>query len=444
MEIDLLIVLLGTAVGLLAGMLAGIGAFASMLFAYPFLMDLPVLHILLFYASLITASQYVGSVVAIYLGVPGEATSMPAVIEGRRLYRKNITHFAITNTAIGSFIGGLLAVALTMLILPIIMQFFTFTFRNDFRFIIFTIVILTIILSSNQNLYISLIQSAIGAFVGIIGYNSFSGEPRLTFGITDLEFGVPEVSVLFAVFVLPIVLKTKIENVDVNHLKNMSSEKSISLLKTFAVYNKSLFAGLRGTIFGYFLGLFPSVGTILASNFSYAVEKKISKSPLKRITSAESANNSGVFTMMLPLLLIGIPIVGSQIIVYELLLQQGMEFGLNHNPIDLITQIVPWIVLVNFLMLIISWPLSKWLVLIYKVRSLYIKIFVSILSVYTIFYIGYSQGTELLHILSFLLLLPFGYVFRNYNTLPFIVSFLLVESFEGILLRQIALSGLNL
>lgn len=437
----LLIVLLGSAAGVLAGMLSGIGAFATMLFLYPFLINLEIVEILLFYASLITATQYIGSVAAIYLGIPGEATSMPAVVEGKRLYRHKFSHHAITNTAIGSFIGGILAVAFTVLILPHILKMFEFTFRNDFRLALFTLVIITITLSSNKNVAVSLLQLAIGSSIGLIGWNPYTGEPRMTFGILDLEFGIPEVSMVFATFVLPIILKTSIEKSDIDKIK---FKKSSSFLKSIKIYSRSLGSSLRGTVFGYFLGLVPSVGTILASNFSYAVEKKISRNALQRITSAEAANNSGIFTMMLPLLIIGIPIVGSEIIVYELLMQKGMEFGINHNPEELIMQIVPWIVLVNFLMLFLSWPLSKYLTVIYKIPSLYIKIFCSIISVYTVFYVGFSQGTEALHILSFVLLLPLGYFFRNYNTLPMIVGFLLAESFEGIVIRQLAIFGKEL
>ena len=70
---DLLIVVLGTMAGIMAGLMSGIGAFATVLICYPFLLQLDPYHIILFYVCLITATQYVGSVVAIYLGIPGEA-----------------------------------------------------------------------------------------------------------------------------------------------------------------------------------------------------------------------------------------------------------------------------------------------------------------------------------------------------------------------------------
>ena len=97
MMFDVLIVLLGTTAGVMAGLLSGIGAFATVLICYPFLLQLDPYHIILFYVCLITATQYVGSVVAIYLGIPGEATSLPSVLEGGRLYKKRMAHFAITN-----------------------------------------------------------------------------------------------------------------------------------------------------------------------------------------------------------------------------------------------------------------------------------------------------------------------------------------------------------
>jgi len=445
MEIDLLIALFGTAVGIFAGLLSGIAAFASMLIFYPILAEFEAYQILLFYTCLIATSQYVGSVVAIYLGIPGESTSMPAVIEGRRLYHKHIAHIAITNCAIGSFIGGMLALGATWLIMPSIMRMFEVTFSNDFRFLLFFAVIISIIVMSNRNLLVSIIQVVLGAILGLVGVSPwYQNTTRFTFGITELEFGIPAASALFAVFVLPIVFfrPSTETNVNVDDISNFKKIQ-LDLKQSFAVFARSIGGSLRGTFFGYFLGLVPSAGAILASNFSYSIEKKMSKRSLSRITAAETANNAAVFTQLLPLIVVGIPIVGSEVVVYELMTQKGFEFGMNHNPVDLLMKITPWLILVNGIMLILSWPLSRKLLYLYKIPSMYIKAGTGLLIAYTIYFVGESQGTLFLHVASLLALLPLGWLFRNYNTLPFVVSFLLAVSLEGIIIRQLLLHGLG-
>ena len=441
MMLDVLIVLLGTMAGVLAGLLSGIGAFATVLICYPFLLHLDPYHIILFYVCLITATQYVGSVVAIYLGIPGEATSLPSVLEGGRLYKKRMAHFAITNTAIGSFVGGVLAIGFTVVILPNIMTMFEITWKNNFRFFLFVSVFLVIVLTSNKNIWISGAQMLIGCVLGIVGVHPLYGHERLTFGVMDLAFGIPEVSAVFAIFVLPLLLKSESRKVDVSKVKLDNMKRSMSAWRNVFVFARSIKASLRGTVFGYLLGLVPGVGNILASNFSYSVEKKLSRSPLDRITASETANNSGVFSMLLPFLIVGIPIVGSEAVIYELIVQKGFTFGLDHDVVGMIGSIVPWLLLVNATMILVSWPLARHLIKIYQVPLRYVKAVCVALLAYTIYYVGSSQGLLSLHVISFVALLPIGYMFRNYNTLPLIVSFLMAEQLESILIRQWLLYG---
>tara|TARA_B100001057_G_scaffold500530_1_gene616135 strand:+ start:49 stop:1371 length:1323 start_codon:yes stop_codon:yes gene_type:complete len=439
MMFELLIVLLGTVAGIMAGLLSGIGAFATVLICYPFLLHLDPIHIILFYVCLITATQYVGSVVAIYLGIPGEATSMPSVIEGRRLYKRQMAHFAITNTALGSFIGGVLAIGFTLLILPNIMSVFELTWKNNFRFFLFVGVFLVIVLSSNKNIFVSVLQMIAGCILGVVGVHPLYGHERFTFGIPDLAFGIPEVSAVFAIFVLPILFKAENRDVDLNKLTQIKN--TMSFTKNIIVFVRSIKSSLRGTVLGYFLGLVPGVGTILASNVSYGIEKKVSHSSLDRVTASETANNSGVFSMLLPFLVVGIPIVGSEAVIYELIVQKGFTFGLEHDVSGLVMSIVPWLLLVNIIMILVSWPLARYLIKIYQVPLKYVKIACLLLLAYTIFYVGNSQGLLSLHVISFLALLPLGYLFRNYNTLPLIVSFLMAEQLESIVIRQWLLYG---
>tara|TARA_R100000388_G_scaffold84026_1_gene63016 strand:- start:534 stop:1250 length:717 start_codon:yes stop_codon:yes gene_type:complete len=238
-------------------------------------------------------------------------------------------------------------------------------------------------------------------------------------------------------------MKSSARKVDVNKVKMEKIKRSMSAWRNILVFTRSIKSSLRGTVFGYLLGLVPGVGNILASNFSYAVEKKMSRSALDRITASETANNSGVFSMLLPFLIVGIPIVGSEAVVYELIVQKGFTFGLDYDVVGMIGSIVPWLLVVNGIMILVSWPMARYLIKIYHVPLKYVKIASIALLSYTIYYVGSSQGLLGLHVLSFLALLPVGYMFRNYNTLPLIVSFLMAEQLESILIRQWLLYGLS-
>ena len=98
---------------------------------------------------------------------------------------------------------------------------------------------------------------------------------------------------------------------------------------------------LRGTLVGFFLGILPGGGAILASFVSYAVEKKFSKYPekfgegvIEGVAAPETANNAAAQTSFIPLLTLGIP-SNSVMAVLRALLIHGVTTGpllLVQNP----------------------------------------------------------------------------------------------------------------
>ena len=79
--IDLSSILLGCGLGLFAGLVPGLGPFTTLLLAFPLLLDLSIIQLLIVYSALITVSIYVGSVPATLYGIPGDSASMPVVFE---------------------------------------------------------------------------------------------------------------------------------------------------------------------------------------------------------------------------------------------------------------------------------------------------------------------------------------------------------------------------
>jgi len=69
----------------------------------------------------------------------------------------------------------------------------------------------------------------------------------------------------------------------------------------------------------------PMVGTMICSNVAWAIEKFMSKNKtenqqsLNRLLAAESANNSAAITVLIPLLLLGLAIIPSEMILLSAL-----------------------------------------------------------------------------------------------------------------------------
>ena len=99
---QLFAVAFGIVVGTIAGILPGIGVLVSMVICTPLLLHMSVIELLLFYMSVASMVQFTGTVPSVYLGVPGETNSLPAVIEGTKHTRKGQAALAIGVSAVDS------------------------------------------------------------------------------------------------------------------------------------------------------------------------------------------------------------------------------------------------------------------------------------------------------------------------------------------------------
>ena len=99
-------VLLGCAMGLFAGLMPGLGYSTTLLLAFPLLLNMSILELLIIYSSVVTISIYVGSIPATLYGIPGDTASMPAVYESRNLKSEKQVSKAISGAAFGGFFGS--------------------------------------------------------------------------------------------------------------------------------------------------------------------------------------------------------------------------------------------------------------------------------------------------------------------------------------------------
>ncbi len=122
----------------------------------------------------------------------------------------------------------------------------------------------------------------------------------------------------------------------------------------------------RGTLLGFLLGILPGGGAVVASFASYALEKRLSKTPerfghgaIEGVAGPESANNAAAGGAFIPLMTLGIP----PNVVMALLLGAFVIHGLQPGPL-LITQnpglfwgIVASMYIGNVMLLILNLPM---------------------------------------------------------------------------------------
>jgi len=436
---ELIAVSTGLLAGTITGIVPGAGVMVAMIVATPLLMHFDIIQLLLFYMSLASMVQFTGTIPAVYLGVPGETNSLPAVIEGTKFNKRKMAKLAIGICAVGSVLGSLVAVAITYGLLSVLIEHMTVFFSNATKFYLYLFIIAFCLLVYNKkNILVNLSLCAFGFMLSVPGESDISPDFRYTFGIEDLQFGIPLIPVLIGFLIVPTIAKMFSSSNSSVFLPNID----IGFCKVIKYFRKKLIASsLRGSIIGYLCGFVPGVSTVLSTNASYSFEKKLHPSnPGKLLVSSETANNSGQFASMLPLLLIGIPITGSEIVLYSMLVDAGwspFQFDNVSNNADMIfRQIVPWFVVANIVGLIIAWPLARQVLNVFAKSKKYMIVMLGIGMLVLNTYLGILDYRVWLYTICLFVFSCMGLLIKKHETVPLIFMFILGNDMEGVFFRQ--------
>ena len=190
---------LGILSGLISGVIPGVGNFVAVLLFFPVLITWDPIHVIVFYVALTSISQYIGSIPAIVLGVPGESSSMPAVIESKHLSSQQDITNAIAGSALGSMYGSFIVVALCFLLKDYFPLIFSF-YNTTFSVILFTACSVLLCYTCSGGFAKNFVFLFVGFFIGAIGHISFVNQTFMTFGNTYLFDGIPLVVVTIMLF----------------------------------------------------------------------------------------------------------------------------------------------------------------------------------------------------------------------------------------------------
>lgn len=436
---ELIAVSTGLFAGTITGIVPGAGVMVAMIVATPLLMHFDVIQLLLFYMSLASMVQFTGTIPAVYLGVPGETNSLPAVIEGTKFNKRKLAKLAIGICAIGSVLGSLVAVLITFGLISILVEHMTIFFSNATKFYLYIFIIAFCILVYNKRkILINLILCVTGYALSLPGESDISPEFRYTLGIDSLQFGIPLIPILIGFLIVPTMAKMFYTSNPNVFLPNID----VGICKVIKHFRKKLVASsLRGGFIGYLCGFVPGVSTVLSTNASYSFEKKLHpNNPGKLLVASETANNAGQFASMLPLLLIGIPITGSEIVLYSLLVDAGwspFQFDNVSTNADMIfKQIVPWFVFANLIGLVVAWPLAKKVLQIFAHNKKYLVVILGVGMLLLNTYLGILDYRVILYTTCLIVFGCVGLLIRKYETVPLVFMFILGNDIEGVFYRQ--------
>ena len=409
-----MIILFGCILGIITGLIPGLGLFTGLLLVYPLISSLNAYDLIIFYISMAAASQYVGSISALILRIPGEANSIFALKEAPMLNQQNKIGAALGSTALGSMFGGIGAIILTAVLLTFLESFMPYFFRSDIKTIILFLSICIFVWFSGNKKIINFVFAVMGFLISMIGIGIL-GQER-TFGFDFLLSGVSWYPLILGIWILP-----QLYNEEISFNRNV--------VKPEFYWNTGVV--LRSTFIGYIGGLIPGISYIIGGKLSWLLENKISSDGLKRLLAAETANNASSYSMIIPLLLLGVPIVNSEALILELVNNKGFQFNWNSIVSSgwFVSSIIP-IVFVNIVLAIVS---------IYGVRYLTLWVYIPkikvIISSVLLLSLYMTTNNLVFDGCVFLVSLILGMILRNHDTSPIVLTMLLGDQLEHNLTR---------
>ena len=409
--------ILGVISGVLFGVIPGAGPFLAIATLYPLLQILDPFNILLFYISLLITTNYTNSVTGILYGIPGDAAAVTTARHGHKLFLKGEGHLAVSNNAISSTIGSVFAIILFLLFLPSIYNIFKF-YNSTLQLAIICTAIVFLTLLSKQKIWKTVFLFLFGGVLAKIGFDNTTFETWGTFGIDYLTLGIPFSAVMICLYIVPELLKFR--DVEIGEQKTINK---------FGYDSSTIPATGIGSFIGFWCGLIPGVTNILGSYLSANFVKK----DLNKIAAAESANNSGALSSLLPLIILGIPIVGSEVLIYYLIVTKGFIFSVD--TMSYFTDILYFIPIVLIICLVLSWGcfnILGQLAQVYKkhknILIFFIVTFICIMS------INIYPVKEYM-IICLLVLGLIGYTLRKFDTFPILYGYFLTDLFWDNLMR---------
>jgi putative tricarboxylic transport membrane protein len=370
---NIVYVFLGVLIGTVIGVLPGLGPTATIALLLPLTYEIEPATALIFLAGIYYGSMYGGTITSVLLQLPGEAASVVTTFDGYQMARQGRAGPALGIAAVGSFIGGTIAVVGLILLAPPLAEL-AVEFGPPEYVALTALGILLVTYLGTRHPVKSLCMAALGLLLATIGQDAITGTTRFTFDQVELFDGLDFVAVAMGLFGVGEILYNVEKTEKVEQIKT----KIKNIWPTRRDFRDSSGAIGRGSVLGFFLGVLPGGGGVISSLASYALEKRRAKDPsrfgkgaIEGVAGPETANNASSTSAFVPLLTLGIPSNVVLALLYGALLINGITPGpqlIDQNP-DIFWGVIASMFIGNLMLLALNIPLVGVFVQLLRVRA---------------------------------------------------------------------------
>jgi putative tricarboxylic transport membrane protein len=287
-------------------------------------------------------------------------------------------------------------------------------------------------------------MASAGLLLGCIGIDVMSGHFRYSFDIKELGDGIGIVPVAVGLFGLGEILSTPSKTVT----QKVVSPRLRELLPNATEWRQSAMPIARGSVLGFFVGIVPGSAHIIASFLSYAVEKRVSRTPeefgkgaVAGVAGPESANNSASTGAFVPMLALGLPTGPVTAVLMAALLIHGVPPGpqlVSEHP-DVFWGFIASMYVGNVMLLALNLPFVGLFVSVLRIPYAYLYPLIIMFCIIGVYEVSHS----IVDVWIMLIMGVVGYVLRkfDFDPAPLVLGLVIAPTFELSLRQSLVMSS---
>ena len=442
--------LLGCFLGTIMGALPGLGPSNGVAILIPlaFTLGLGATPSLILLTSVYYGAMYGGRISSILLNIPGDEPAMMTCLDGYPMAQKGRAGQALSLSGIASFVGAFLATWGLILLAPQLVKI-ALLFGPAEYFALFALAFATLGGVSSTNQAKSAFAAMLGLGLAMIGVDTQTGVPRLTFGEVHLYDGLDFLVAIVGLFALSEVFIF----LERRHGSAEAEAREVRvgrLTPSWSMLKNCTPTMLRTSLLGFIAGVLPGAGASLGSFISYSMEKRLvdrdgtfGTGDPRGVAAPEAGNNAAAGGALVPMLALGVPGSGTTAVLLAVLLSLNITPGpllFANNP-DVVWGLIAALFIANFMLLAMNIPMVGLFTRVLMVPPRILMPVVAMVSFVGIYGIS-GSSFDLLVMIAFGVA---GWVLRKLDVplVPVILGTLLGNTMENNLRRAVTIDNGN-
>lgn len=309
----ILLVAIGTVVGIIFGSIPGLTATMAIVMFLPVTYSMTASEGISMLMALYIGGISGGLISAILLNIPGTPSSVATCFDGKPLADKGEAGKALGTGVVFSFLGTIIGICLLMVLAPVLCDF-ALKFQA-YEYCALAVFSLSMVIAlTGHDMPKGLVSAVLGALLATVGLAPIDSRPRFTFGLFQLNNGFALVVLLIGLFAISEVMAYAESVRQKQDFTVRSGVKIKGVGFTFKEFVGQLRNAVVSALIGVGIGILPGIGGGVSCMISYTVSKNTSKRRelygtgiMDGVVASETANNGTIGGAMIPLLSLGIP-----------------------------------------------------------------------------------------------------------------------------------------